>query len=264
MECFNIIQPSDVLAPYVKHYWILGSGDTTHSQRVIPSGNIELVFHKGSLMKRNGVFIPRTSLSGQSLSFFDLIPTGEIKMIAVVFHPFGAKAFFQTSINELSNLVVSADDLNIESLKELESKITDTDNDTICIQLIEKFLISRLNPLKEYNQKRMMRAIALINSSQDAIYVSKLAEKVCLSNKQFQRIFSEHIGVTPKEFIRIVRFQKALHVLQNNHTMNFTALAYECGYYDQAHMTNEFKSFSGYTPSRYVSILTPYSDYFSV
>lgn len=107
MERFNVIQPSAVLAPYVKHYWLLESDDVINSQRVIPTGNIELLFHRGYPMKRNGQMIPITSLSGQSLSYADLIPTGTVNMIAVVFHPFGAKAFFEFPVYELSNLIVS-------------------------------------------------------------------------------------------------------------------------------------------------------------
>lgn len=263
MEYFNIIQPSAALAPYVKHYWLLESDDVISSQRVIPTGNIELLFHRGCPMKRSDQIIPTTSLSGQSLSFSDLMPTGVVNMIAVVFHPFGAKAFFELPLYELSNLIVSADDLSLNSLKELEDKILNTTIDNECIRLIESFLINRLNPFKEYNYKRMMAAVGTINLCSDELSVSKLAETVCLSKKQFQRIFSEHIGITPKEFMRIVRFHKALYTLQNNPEMNFTALAYACGFYDQAHLTHEFKLFSGYTPGQYVAICRPYSDYFS-
>ena len=263
MERFNIIQPSIVLAPYVKHYWLLESDDVINSQRVIPTGNIELLFHRGNPMIRSNHLIPTTSLSGQSHSFADLIPTGTVNMIAVVFHPFGAKAFFEFPIYELSDMIVSADDLNIHPLKELEDKILNTADDHTCVRLIEAFLISRLNPFKEYNYKRMVTTISTINLCNGELSVSQLAEKVCLSSKQLQRIFSEHVGATPKEFMRIVRFHKALFTLQNNPSINFTTLAYECGYYDQAHMTNEFKLFSGYTPSQYVAVCAPYSDYFS-
>lgn len=263
MERFNIIQPSAVLAPYVRHYWLLESDDVVHSQRIIPTGNIELCFHRGSLMKRNGELVPATSLSGQSLSFVDLMPTGTVNMIAVVFHPFGARAFFNLPIYELSGLIASADDMNMYSLKELEDKILHTVDDNVCIGLIESFLISRLQPFKEYNYRRMVAAIHAINLSDGELSVSRLAEKVALSKKQFQRIFNEHVGATPKEFMRIVRFHKALYMLQNNPGMNFTTVAYACGYYDQAHMTNEFKLFSGYTPSEYVAVCSPYSDYFS-
>lgn len=264
MEKFKIIKPSAVLAPYVRHYWILESDDVSNSQRVIPTGNVELLFHRGYQMIKNGREIPRTSVSGQSISFADLIPTGVVNMIAVVFQPFGARAFFDMPVYELSELVVSADEINMKVLKELEDKILNTSNDSMCIRLIEVFLLNRLNPFKEYNYKRMVEAVSSINLCGGEISVSRLAEKVCLSNKQFQRVFCEHVGTTPKEFMRIVRFHKALFTLQNTPEMNFTHLAYECGYYDQAHMANECKLFSGYSPSEYISVCDPYSDYFSL
>ncbi|WP_321480070.1 helix-turn-helix domain-containing protein [uncultured Bacteroides sp.] len=149
-------------------------------------------------------------------------------------------------------------------MKELEDKILNTINDNQYIRLIESFLINCLNPFKEYNYKRMVTAINCINLCNEEFTVSRLAEKVCLSQKQLQRIFSEHVGASPKEFMRIVRFHKALYTLQNHPEMNFTTLAYECGYYDQAHMINEFKLFSGYTPAQYIALCSPYSDYFSL
>lgn len=263
MERFNIIPPSAMLAPYVKHYWLLESDDVVSSQRVFPSGNIELLFHRGSLMKRKEGLIPATSLSGHTLSFADLIPTGTVKMIAVVFHPYGVKAFFEFPAHELSDLIVSADDLNVRSLKELEDRILHTDDDNCCIRLIESFLIEQLKPFKEYNYKRMIEAVRTIDQCNEELSVSSLAERVYLSKKQFQRIFSEYIGATPKEFMRIIRFHKALYTLQNHPAINFTTLAHACGYYDQAHMINEFKLFSGYTPGQYTAICAPYSDYFS-
>ena len=136
-------------------------------------------------------------------------------------------------------------------------------DDKLCINLIESYLKGRLRPLKDYNYKRMATAIGTINASGGDISVSRLADFVCLSDKQFQRVFNDHIGISPKEFTRIVRFHKALFTLQNNPGMTFTRLACDCGYYDQAHLTNEFKLFSGYTPGEYVAMCDPYSDYFS-
>lgn len=78
-----------------------------------------------------------------------------------------------------------------------------------------------------------------------------------------QRIFHEYIGLNPKEFMRVVRFHKALFILQNDPSMNFTRLTYECGYYDQSHLIREFKQFAGYTPREYMAACSPHSDYFS-
>lgn len=263
MEKFSIIRPSPLLAPYVRYYWLLESDDVTHSQRVIPTGNIELLFHRGYPMIRDGQLIPRTSLSGQSLSYADLIPTGRVNMIAVVFQPFGARAFFDCPVHEFSGLTVPADGLHLDWLEELEKRILDTTGDGTCIPLIESFLARHLNPFKEYNYKRMAAAVNAINRSGGELSVSRLAETLCLGKKQFQRVFSEHLGATPKEFMRIVRFHKALYTLQNNPSTGFAALACECGYYDQAHLTNEFRHISGYTPGQYLAVCAPHSDYFT-
>lgn len=263
MEKFQIIPPSALLAPYVKHYWLLESDDTVHTQRIIPTGNIELVFHRGHpLLKKDGL-ASRTSLCGQTLSFEDLIPTGYVNMITVVFHPFGAKAFFDLPFSELSNRTVPADDLDRKAFKDLEEKIFSAPDDKSCIQRIEAFLTDRLRPSKAYNYKRMAEAVCTINRFEKDLSVSLLAEKTCLSKKQFQRIFNEYIGLSPKEFMRVVRFHRALFILQNHPTLNFTQLAYECGFYDQSHLIHEFKLFSGYTPREYVAVCSPHSDYFS-
>ena len=90
-----------------------------------------------------------------------------------------------------------------------------------------------------------------------------LSEAACLSSKQFGRVFADHVGTTPKEYLRIVRMQRALFLLQQDATLPFVQVAYECGYSDQSHMIKEFKLFSGYTPAEYLSVCAPYSDYFS-
>lgn len=263
MEQFKIISPSAGLAPYVRHYWLLVSDDVAHAQRVIPTGCVELVFHRGHLLMHGKRAIPRTSVSGQTRTFADLLLTGTVDMIVVVFRPFGARAFFDMPVCELAGLTVPADDLNMRALKELEEQILYTEDDRRCICLIESFLLSRLNPVKVYNYDRMAAAVGIINFYGGEIPVSSLAEKVCLSNKQFLRIFNEYVGTSPKEFMRLVRFHKALYTLQNHSAMSFTVLAHECGYYDQAHLIRDFKLFSGYTPGEYRAMCAPFSDYFS-
>lgn len=263
MEKFQIISPSPTLAPFIKCYWLLESDDTNNSQRIIPSGSASLVFHRGVQMKNSDGIIARTFLCGQHTTFSDIKPMGLVNMIAVVFHPFGARAFFNLPIYELSGLNVSAEDMSNKALKQLEDKILNTTDDLLCISMIETFLMGELNPFKEYNYKRLVATVDAINVRGCEITVPQLAEIACVSTKQLHRIFDDHIGINPKEFMRIVRFQKALFTLQNEPSISFTKLAYECGYYDQSHLTNEFKLLSGYSPSGYIALCAPYSDYFS-
>lgn len=263
MEGFQIIQPSPLLAPYVKQYWFLKADDILPVQRIIPDGSICLVFHRGENMfstSKNEVQ-PKSFLSGQSTGYSDLKQIGSVDMISVTFQPHGAKAFFELPVTELFESTISIEDISDPSIRELQSRLMDVPDVLSSVLLIEAFLIKRLRISKAYNYKRMNTVMQSINAGQADIMT--LAETSCLSYKQFKRIFSEYVGANPKDFLRIVRFQKALHTMQTNPNINLTQLAFECGYYDQPHLIKEFKAFSGYTPSEYISMCAPYSDYFA-
>jgi len=264
MEEFKIIQPSSPLAPYVKNYWLLKTAcDSPTLARTVPTGMMNLIFHRGNrlLSIYEDELHPRAFLSGQEKSFADLEYTGQINMISVVFRPIGVKAFFDLPILKINNLRVTAADLEDRELAILEHSLTSTENDELCILLIEQFLLKRLSHLAEHNLKRIEATIRLINSGQTDITL--LADAACLSTKQFQRIFSEHVGSNPKEFSRTIRFQKALYILETQSQTSLTTLAYDCGYFDQSHMIKDFKALSGYTPSEYLAACPPHSDYFS-
>jgi len=127
--------------------------------------------------------------------------------------------------------------------------------------LIEQFLLKRLIHLAEYNLKRIETTIRLINLGQTDIIT--LADAACLNRKQCNRVFSDYIGSNPKEFSRIVRFQRVLHILETQPQISFAALTCECGYFDQSHLIKEFKALSGYTPTKYIAACLPISYYFS-
>lgn len=269
MESFQVVSPSPALAPYVRYYWLLETDSPVEStERIIPSGNVQMLFYRGNpVLLSSSQEMRRISsqsiLCGQFIGFSDLSFTGTIKILAVIFHTHSASAFFRMSVSELCNRKVSADEAGDRELLELEDRILYEADDLNCIRLIERFLLSRLNPPKEHNLERMCSAIQTINQCKGEVRISDLASSVFLSTKQFQRVFTTHVGISPKEFQRIVRFQQALYQLQSTPGMSFSRLACECGFYDQPHLINEFKTFSGYTPKEYVAVCAPYSDYFS-
>ena len=265
MEFFNVLQPSPVLLPYIKHYWTLKISDAPAiRERVIASGSMTLVFHRGNRMFSSveDDLQPRSFICGLSSKYTDLLSSDQLDMIVVVFRPFGLKAFFDAPACEFQDRCVSINDLGDKYLIELEDKLFYEQDDDICIKLIEEYLIKRLCFSSDYDYKRILASVRLINS-QPLVTIGSLADVTCLSQKQFFRVFSNNVGTKPKEFIRIVRFQRALYVLQNRADISMTELAYECGYYDQPHLIKEFKYFSGYTPREYIAVCAPYSDYFS-
>lgn len=265
MQSFQIIKPVAELAPYIRHYWILKDDAVTSvSERTLPIGCIQLVFHKGKqlFLQNESRLQPQSFVCGQSVGFSDVMSTGRIEMITVVFQPYAAKVLLRMPGYLFHGQNVSMDETEDMKLSVLSKQVADTSDNAACIRLIEQFFLHRLYTFSDYNLKRMSAVFHDINH-QSQIYISKLAEAACLSNKQFGRVFADYVGTTPKEFLRIVRMQRALFLLQQDAGMSFAQVAYECGFFDQSHMIKEFKIFSGYTPAEYLSACAPYSDYFS-
>ena len=270
VEEFRIVQPSSVLAPYIKHYWMLEVDEKSASgmqERVIPYGCMDMVFHSENRLVSSSpgnqdVLQPRLFICGQTTGFTNISLTGKLNMIAVTFLPYGAKMFFDIPLNELGGQAVSLADIDNKVYRELEEILLNASGNDERIRLIESFLINKLHESKVYNFKRIYAAIQTIDQTKGDISISQLADCCCLSYKQFKRIFAEYIGANPKDFLRIVRFQKALYLLEHHSDITLSQLAIECGYYDQPHLINEFKAFSGYTPKELLAICPPHSDYF--
>ena len=265
MQSFQIIKPVPVLSPYIRHYWILQDDAAVPvSERTLPIGCMQLVFHKGKqLFLQNDLKLqPQSFICGQSVGFSDVLSTGRIEMITVVFQPYAAKALLHIPVHLFHGKDVAMDEVEDVELSDLAKQVTDTSDNIVCIRLIEQFFLRRLYAFSEYNLKRMSAVFQEINL-QPQINIPQLSEAACLSSKQFGRVFADHVGTTPKEYLRIVRMQRALFLLQQDVTLPFVQVAYECGYSDQSHMIKEFKLFSGYTPAEYLSVCAPYSDYFS-
>ena len=205
---------------------------------------------------------PQSFISGQSFGFSDVVSTGIIEMITVVFQPYAAKVFLQIPLHLFNGQNVSTDEVEDRELSDLSCRITDTLDNDQCIRLIEQFFFRRLASGSEYNLKRLSTVLDEINLHPQ-VNTLQLSDVACLSTKQFGRVFTDYIGTTPKNFLRIVRMQRALYVLQQNPGSPFAQVAYECGFSDQSHMIKEFKLFSGYTPAEYLSVCAPVSDYFS-
>lgn len=268
---YQIIKPSPILAPFIKHYWILEVNKVNPNadkQRIFPHGFIEITFTYGDKMIRynsdnNIETLGNTIINGQKKDYYDVKPDGKIGMVSVLLKPEGSMVFFKLPLDEIADKSIDLEIISGKETIEIEDKIDNAKNNIERISIIEDYLIKKIKIKDKYDFERISGSIKKINCKLGQISVSELADYVCLSNKQFERKFTAFVGIKPKQFIKTVRFQSAIHSLQLNPSASFTETAYKCGYYDQSHLNNEFKSFTGFTPKEYTALCIPYSDYFS-
>lgn len=266
---FHFFRPSGVLATFIKHYWVLeaSASEGEICERVIPTGNIELMFHYGKPfhVKENDTLIseqPQSFLSGISSNYADVTTTGETGVIAVTFYPYGACNFFRFPLQEVENTNVSLTDIFSGNFRYIDEKIGDAPTLKMKIDIVEQFLLNCLCPVPNHDISFLRQSISVIGQRRGLITPTELSENLYVSSKSLERKFSMFLGKTPKQFLKIVRFQEIIRSLSGNPNMLLTELAYRNGYFDQAHFIKDFKTLSGYTPREFITMCPCKSDYF--
>ena len=259
----KILYPSPVLSQYIKYYWVLKTDEADPVViQTIPSGCVHLVFHRGNNLNiQSRGLQPKNFLRGQFSVYGSLISEGNIDMIAIIFHPLGLNMFVRCPMGDIYNRYIDVEDLEDLGLKHLKCSISGEENIRTCIRLIELFLTNRLVNV-DYNYNRIENTIEqIIHYPQ--IEINTFAENACLGYRQFKRIFTDYVGTNPKEYCRVIRFQRILYMLQNNPNMEIADLSYACGFYDPSHLVKDFREFSGCSLTQYLSTRSPYSTFFS-
>jgi len=267
---YHIAQPSEKLKLYIKQYWaldnILKQGEQ-YTQRIIPSGLPELILyldHKPEAFTNNRLLEDNFLLNGQQNDYYDILISKNLSVFSVLFQPQGLSQFFPLPLNELLNINVPLKYLNKKLYAELEAKLSFTKSFQEKIIVVEECFTKLLNDNKRnFEFQRISNTIELIKKAKGNIEIEQLAFNACLSRKQFERTFSEYIGISLKQYLKTIRLQASIYLKSKNKNLSLTALAYENGYYDQSHFINDFKIMTGLTPKQFFNDCElPMSDFF--
>lgn len=236
--------------------------------RVVPQGCVELMFFyrkpylKVSDSKDNGSKFIKGVIRGQQSTFIDLKATGDIGIFSVLFRPHGAMMFFSLPLNELKDQAAALYDIAGKDSSIIEEQIENSKTTHERVQYIEKFLLKKLLEKEYYDFKRVNAVMQKIIYTKGELSVDDMSREACLSGKQLERKFSKYVGMSPKQYLKIVRFQKVLKTKELNPDLSLTSLAYDCGYFDQAHFIKDFKLITGMTPKAYFALGESHSDFF--
>jgi AraC-like DNA-binding protein len=221
-----------------------------------PEGYFELIFQlhgffrQSAISENNWQVRPDCFIGGLHNRSFRVEPEhqGAI-LISVNFKPHCARFFIPDKLNLFKNKIVRLDE--VYKRKDLAG-IDDPGNESSiekAINTIEKFL------LKVYRNRPdspVERALSGITSSNGFINITQLAQHSCLSPSQLRKRFNEEVGMSPKEYSKIVRVNCISQILAAEPTLHLTELTYRLGYFDQAHFIKDFKSVTGISPKKYL------------
>jgi AraC-like DNA-binding protein len=258
---YKVFTPSPELQPFIKCFWSLESEIPTPReeepvrQRVVPDGCMEMIFHYGDHYQQffedgSLVLQPRSFVFGQITRYIEIAPTGVTGIISARFHPEGLTPFLDRDVSALQDKAVALEELFGEKGSAIEKTVLALPGNEQRIQAIESFLLSILEqPQATDNVARS--CVEVILQSQGQLAMQELAGKLNLNRRNMERRFISAIGMSPKQLARVVRLQATLKMLEQKKFTSLTSLAYENGYYDQAHFIKDFREFTGMSPKSF-------------
>lgn len=245
------------LEPFVKCFWSLDADKNEQpvKQRVLPDGCMEMLFNYGDQYRQyldDSTFIlqPKCFVFGQISKFLEIEPTGVTGILSVRFQPDGLSPFLDIPVAQLDNRACPLDELFGEEGKIVSDAVLLANDNQQRIAIIENFLMGRLVN-SETADSTTKSCVDLIMQSKGQLVVTELADKMNITRRNMERKFISLIGMSPKQLSRVTRLQATIKMLQDERFTSLTSVAYENGYYDQAHFIKDFRDFTGISPKAF-------------
>jgi len=259
-------KPSPPLSAFVDLFWLYEGYAVPHQrERLLPDGTVELVINlnEDKIRVYNSDHaddfhtISGCVVSGPRSEFFIIDTESEAMTVGVHFKPGGAFPFFKVPPAELSNQSVGLDCLWGAASGHLREQLLQAPTPETKFCAMERCLMERLaKPLERH--PAVAFAVDRLSREGQAPAVTEVVEQVGFSQRHFIEIFGNEVGLTPKLFCRVSRFQRIIRTAHAHGDINWAQLALDCGYYDQSHFIHDFQSFAGITPSEYLERRTPH------
>jgi AraC-like DNA-binding protein len=183
----------------------------------------------------------------QTRGLSSLLLQGNIEAFYIFLRPAALNALFGISMAELADRSIEAPALFGSSILELHEQLAEASTFAERVEAAETYLQRRITKPISHRTEWVVKRIL---SAHGNVSIEYLATKVSLSSRHLERTFAEHVGMSPKVFARIVRFQAALAYKERRPATTWAATAQEFQYFDQMHLVREFRELSGETPSR--------------
>jgi AraC-like DNA-binding protein len=237
--------PADNLVSWIDHYWMVRwdlRGLEPYRAQSLPHPNFQVVFEEGGCQ-----------VSGVSTRMFTRQLEGKSHVFGIKFSAGAFRPFLGGPASSLTDRTIAVNRVFGDEVNALEAILVSPDaTEDEMIAAANAFFLPRLPTAPDEAILRAGRLVRSILEDRDVKTVDDLVGKAGIGKRTLQRIFNEYVGVNPKWVIRRYRLHELIERVHDSpKAVDWAQLALELGYFDQAHLINDFRSIVGYSPVRY-------------
>lgn len=257
--------PTPVLAPFVDRYWTFTTDgskhETTPEQCCIPLGMTELMLHLhgpncAGMVHGKWTSFPRVYFTGIALQPLVWTMNGASCMLGARLKPEGMLRLFRLPLDGICDSYADAWPLFDHRERTAVEQILRSGGPEEAVQRFEHLLLAQLERLPEVDD-RFVQALLRMRAQGHTWDKAAVNDVLFVGDRQMQRLFKSHLGLTPKAYFKLMRFREAYDRSRATRTVDWIGLASLLGFSDQAHLIREFKRYSGATPQAFLQQSRP-------
>lgn len=251
---FASVQPVPPLREFVEriHFgweWV----DPAHpvTERVLPDGGVHLIFNPGDPPSVPGNPGAACVAVGARCEPSIIHMAGRVEHVTVTLRPGGMAALLGVPAGELAAADVPLDAIWGPRAAEALDRLSDAPPTVARAEAMQAVLMEMLSARAARPDALAAEGVRVIERARGRIRVRELAAALGIGERRLEQVFHRHVGLSPKQVARIARFRSTVGLLRREPHRAWTDLAYDCGFYDQSHLVNEFRALAGLAPGEF-------------
>jgi len=255
----SLLYPKNpLLLKYVKYFWtMIGDEPNGIPSMLPPITDFDIVFSFDAgfdwKIQHQHYALDRTFTCGARIHPVYISAKGIINYLSATFHPSKMYPFLSIPLSDLRGEPVEIDLLPCSFLYEATERIANVSDFEQKAEIVEQMLLKRLAQVKEVENPSLDYAVNLIQKSEGRMSVANICTKTGIGTRKLERHFSTWIGISPKQFIKVERFNHLFtQIASPEFNQDWFDLVFRYGYHDQSHLIHDFKSMMEQTPEEFL------------
>lgn len=261
-------EPGPPLDRFVDHCWLVDATNLAHPRQVLfPDGGVTVHFNladaPGLVDRETGSVrrYPTSWISGERTAPYTLDTPGRVRLLGVRFRPGAVFPFLGFPAREVTGEVLELDLITGGLARETHERLLATERPAEAFGLVLSMLRLRMRRALEPPPSAVSGGLRTLDRTGPGASIAAVAAELGVSQRTLLRHFDRWVGVSPKTAQRIRRFQRVIEWEDGCADLDWSRVAYRCGYYDQAHLIRDFRAFTGTTPTAYRAERLAYPNY---